>query len=459
MVGLLDTFCFWTNKGGVGKSTLCFLSAISWAQMHPEHDVIMVDLDPQANLSTTLLTQAEAKWNDGTNRAEQDGRDAKKKLEECLPPERKVRDLFPRTILGFFMSLFNDATQHGDKLKPDEILVNVSDYNLNIPPNVRLLCGDRMLQAVEGSFLTAQTVSSFSTRPLGEPHPWVKLRSRLKGFLEESARPGKQTVIFIDTNPALTIFTEIALLSSTKLVVPMKADLFSIAALQDIIYYLHGVNRSQEEIFQPFEQEMFWYKCRTLKVKLPQITSIIFNQVEERKNEMTAAHKDFWKKQSEALWKLKNDVMATQGTDTPVKLEDVFDLQRYDRKGREFTSVPASADRMMELFGTHLTDLTTAGSVAMCCGLPLWAIYRNRKGVMSRMGMTSSAALSSGNSVEHLILQIIGRKDIMEGRKDRTILESLSRGRVKSTRREIDLLIEESDKSATQVWGKRKRLA
>src|SRR5216683_1888646 len=48
-------YAFWNNKGGVGKSFLCFVAASEYAYRHPEADVYVIDLCPQANVSETLL--------------------------------------------------------------------------------------------------------------------------------------------------------------------------------------------------------------------------------------------------------------------------------------------------------------------------------------------------------------------------------------------------------------------
>ena len=58
-----DSFCFWTNEGGVKNTTLCFHAATTYAMAHPKEQVIVVDCDPQANLTATLLTQVVNLWN------------------------------------------------------------------------------------------------------------------------------------------------------------------------------------------------------------------------------------------------------------------------------------------------------------------------------------------------------------------------------------------------------------
>lgn len=52
----VETFGLWANKGGVGKSTLCFHISTTYGYLYPEKTVIVVDMCPQANLSHTLLT-------------------------------------------------------------------------------------------------------------------------------------------------------------------------------------------------------------------------------------------------------------------------------------------------------------------------------------------------------------------------------------------------------------------
>lgn len=50
------TVGLWTNKGGVGKTTLNFHLSTAYAHLNPSTRVVVVDMCPQANLSSTLLT-------------------------------------------------------------------------------------------------------------------------------------------------------------------------------------------------------------------------------------------------------------------------------------------------------------------------------------------------------------------------------------------------------------------
>lgn len=51
----MSSYAFWNNKGGVGKSFLCFIAGCEYAHKFPGSDVYVLDLCPQANVSETLL--------------------------------------------------------------------------------------------------------------------------------------------------------------------------------------------------------------------------------------------------------------------------------------------------------------------------------------------------------------------------------------------------------------------
>jgi hypothetical protein len=48
-------YAVWNNKGGVGKSFLSFVLGTEVAHRHPDKNVILVDMCPQANLSEIVL--------------------------------------------------------------------------------------------------------------------------------------------------------------------------------------------------------------------------------------------------------------------------------------------------------------------------------------------------------------------------------------------------------------------
>ncbi len=51
----MTSYVIWNNKGGVGKSLPTFLLATEYATMHPDKQVVVIDMCPQANASQILL--------------------------------------------------------------------------------------------------------------------------------------------------------------------------------------------------------------------------------------------------------------------------------------------------------------------------------------------------------------------------------------------------------------------
>src|SRR5580698_10498470 len=48
-------YAIWNNKGGVGKSFVTFITACEYARQHPDRNVVIVDMCPQANVSEVVL--------------------------------------------------------------------------------------------------------------------------------------------------------------------------------------------------------------------------------------------------------------------------------------------------------------------------------------------------------------------------------------------------------------------
>ncbi|MDJ0733503.1 MAG: ParA family protein [Nostocaceae cyanobacterium] len=51
----ITIYAFYNNKGGVGKTTLCFNAATLYANNNPNTQVLVIDMCPQANISQLLL--------------------------------------------------------------------------------------------------------------------------------------------------------------------------------------------------------------------------------------------------------------------------------------------------------------------------------------------------------------------------------------------------------------------
>lgn len=104
-------------------------------------------------------------------------------------------------------------------------LVNVGKFR---PSNLYLLCGDPGLEDLVGplhSYANADGDKGFSItyNMIGQ---YIHNLSNMPGWCEQNL------TVFIDTNPAMTIYTKMALCASKKLVTICMADDFSKEALR-----------------------------------------------------------------------------------------------------------------------------------------------------------------------------------------------------------------------------------
>lgn len=423
-----DVFCFWTNKGGVGKTALTFHSAISYAKTNPDKQVIVCDCDSQANLSRTLLTELGNTWNNNVKKPFHEGADVMKKLQG----EQLFGCKCPKTILGFFMAR-HDINAHPEMNAAASLLVDVHQYNSSMPENVKLLCGDQRLQCIVDDIMTAQGQRAMMHVP------WVSERMHLRNFLDSAAKSsGRETVVFIDTNPTLDIFTEIALVSSTKLVVPLMFDDYSTAALRNMIYLLHGLGRTSNPDMKRYEETVFWSKVREHKVKLPRIQTVIFNRttgVVPCKSEQVINDEQY-----QLLFQLMSEIEAA----SDIKIEDVFNLAAKPPNWQ-------AVDKMC----CFMRDMHSAGIMSMRYGLPLWAIKRNNTTLASCLGVSAVPT----DSIQTTLHQLLGRHHSSDAEMlgDRSVLKALTGGHdaLKSvSQKVINEVQKEATLTATQAWGK-----
>lgn len=115
---------FWNNKGGVGKTFLCFATASEYAQQRPGVKVVVMDMCPQANVSEILL---------GGNGG---GGEELQKLLVKLPVAQTIGGYYHQRILQ----------PHSRTGTETDFLIRVRDSNPRAPDNLYLVAGDPSLE-------------------------------------------------------------------------------------------------------------------------------------------------------------------------------------------------------------------------------------------------------------------------------------------------------------------------
>lgn len=200
-----------------------------YAERNPSESVLVIDLCPQANVSMALLISEE---NHGSTQLSQ------------LYKENKT--------ISFYLQR---SLESGPTVKAGDFLTRAHTYNKQVPENLFLLCGDMDLELV-GRHL--EYVRSGIVLPRN--NPWLNVTSSIRSFIEGS--PGKTDgvtesdadwVVFIDTNPAFAVHTEIALAAARKLLIPINADDFSVQAVRAMLDLVYGIRGEGEQALEHFQ--------------------------------------------------------------------------------------------------------------------------------------------------------------------------------------------------------------
>lgn len=246
---------FWNNKGGTGKTSLCFQTICFYAHDRPDARVLVLDVCPQANLSELLLG---GMTNNGSA--------------SLLARQGEL----PRaTIGGYFQERFPSpysapTITHGD------FITKPSRFNGLIPDNVDLVCGDPLLE------LQANAMSTLANTDLPVGNAWIGVIDWIRDFL--AGIEDDYDVVFIDANPSFSIYTQIALAAADRLVLPVMADDSSRRAIQNAFSLVYGI-KLPSEIYTRYA---FATRLEKEGRELPQVHAIVKNRLTQYMGPATA---------------------------------------------------------------------------------------------------------------------------------------------------------------------------
>lgn len=317
------SYVIWNNKGGVGKSTITFHIATVYAEKHPDQDVVLIDMCPQANSSMMILGG---------------GKTGEKELQKLISART------PKTVVGYITDCLINPP-----VSAPAYLTQVSNVNSKVSPNLFLLAGDGNLE------LIAPMLSERSNaRPISaNDKPWEKTHSVIKDLTQQTIRADRETVYFIDTNPSFSIYTEIAILAGEHLLVPINADDSSIYAITGLFNLVYGALNAHPI----YGKYTFASIVDSNGMRRPKIYLLLGNRFTQKKG---AAHA-FKALSNEATNKMWNEYQATHG--------------KHFRTSASASI--ASQDQFEKEFTVELRDFNSAGVVAANLGIPLNGMDRH----------------------------------------------------------------------------------
>ncbi len=246
------------QQGGVGKSFLTFSLACEYALEHPDEDVLVLDLCPQANLTEILLG--------GQKRAA-------KALTQIYAerPRRSVGGYFEARLTTPFIPLSSI----------DDFIGKPNEYNNKVPNNVYLLAGDNLLE------LLSEAIRQASQMALPND-AWKRIMSWLSDFINvfSDYSSASDVISFVDCNPSFSIYTQIALSSAQYLIVPYTADDSSRRGIENVFALLYGISSSE---LQGYARLSFSKRAADDGVEIPKIHTFVSNRVTMYKGKPSSA--------------------------------------------------------------------------------------------------------------------------------------------------------------------------
>lgn len=336
-------YAFWNNKGGTGKTSLLFQSVTMYAEKHPKKRVLAVDVCPQANLSELMLGGLNNKGSD-----------------KLLARQ----GLTPRCSLGGYFQLRLPSPYTVPKFDPHDFITKPRDFNAGIPSNVHLVCGDPLLE------LQANAVNTLANQNIPGTNTWIAVIDWLRDFLKPL--DSEYDTVFFDCNPSFSLYTQIALATTDRIVLPVMADDSSRRAIQNAFSLIYGL-KLPSEIYAAYA---FATKLKDAKRALPQVHLIAKNRITQYMGAASAY--------AAVLNAIQKDITALLTTH-----KDIFSFTK-------------PADGFVEI-----RDFQTTGVVAFAKGLPFTKLQPGKQSINGhRVGVKADYLANSVASIKELIAHL-----------------------------------------------------
>ncbi|MBR8074610.1 ParA family protein [Burkholderia cenocepacia] len=242
-------YAFYNNKGGVGKTTLCQNAACLYAENNPETQVIVIDLCPQANISQFLLGGGHKGYQ--TN-------------------QRIQASSTRRNIVGFMDWILKGNSGFTSIKNPYAIQVN--PYNDKIADNLYLIAGDSFLESLSLAL-------NYAVINPANKKAWPEYMTAINRLCELEFNQDRYSdlTVFIDCNPSFSIYTQMGLVSSDRIIVPMMADFSSLEGIKSLMMLLYGQYPSAALKTYAEDVVTFNGQIEQFGLPLPKLYEFVFN--------------------------------------------------------------------------------------------------------------------------------------------------------------------------------------
>lgn len=245
----ITIYSFYNNKGGVGKTTLCQNAASLYAEQHPNKQVLVIDLCPQANISQFFLGGGHAGY---------------EKSQQIQASSSR------RNIVGFIDWILKGNS--GFSTTKTQYSIDVSKHNSNITSNLYLIAGDSFLESLSLAL-------NYAVINPANINAWSEYMTAIRRMCacEFKKEQYESLTVFIDCNPSFSIYTQMGLVSSDYLIVPMMADYSSLEGIKGIMMLLYAKYPSAAVKKYADTIITFNRKISEHQLELPKFYEFVFN--------------------------------------------------------------------------------------------------------------------------------------------------------------------------------------
>lgn len=345
-------YAFYNNKGGVGKTTLCQNVACLYAEQHPDELVLVIDLCPQANISQFLLGGGHRGYTEN---------------------QRLQASARRRNIVGFMDWLLSGNSAFTSI--PATYTTQPSQLNPYIAPNVHLIAGDSFLESLSLAL-------NFATMNPANVNAWSEYVTAIRRLCNFELQKSLYTKakVFIDCNPSFSIYTQMALVSSDQLIIPMMADFSSLEGIKGILMLLYGKYPSVATQTYANKVVTFNRQITNSGLTLPKIFEFPFNNFTSNAGVATAFDA------------VREDLVS-------------YCYQQYLADPSIFASCvqpPTSEEEWEDVYVSKVKDFHTAGKVSASLGIPLHKMPGQQKYTMPNGDIVKVPPANYALSLRHV---------------------------------------------------------
>ncbi len=228
-------------------------------------------------------------------------------------------------------------------------------HNGRIAKNLHLIAGDSFLESLSLAL-------NFATMNPANVFAWKEYVTAIRRLCElELANSSYQKAkVFIDCNPSFSIYTQMALVSSDYLIIPMMADFSSLEGIKGILMLLYGKYPSAATQTYASKVVTFNRQINQFQLPLPQLFEFPFNNFTSNAGVATA-------------YDSVRDDLVTYCYDQYKADPSIF---------ANCTPPPTDKHSWESLFVSNIKDFHTAGKVSASLGIPLHKMVSQTEYVM-----------------------------------------------------------------------------